>query len=284
MAQPSTGFLNVRFNPDGSPTEDTEDCLGRITVGLTISKSTTLIVSPLDMMGLIGMAQVLATIAFGIQGLRRGVSTWSWPDFNANLEQENAKQMQRWSLDKAPDWAFPPLAIANRYQDRESKQTRSVRYRLILVKTSNLAWLRGDRLRALLDDAAAGHNWIPIQNLPQNEVVLFAYAADRTSRPTYICLPSGLYSARSGRILEQAGHYQEITPLPGMYFFDGWRVQPTIDIPTNLPVTQDAPELDTETTERKSANTEPSRSPEEVARDILAVVAKNQAEDGPNTR
>lgn len=50
VAQQSTGFLNGRFLPDGSPTEDTEDCLGRITVGLTRSKSLTLI-SPLDMMG-----------------------------------------------------------------------------------------------------------------------------------------------------------------------------------------------------------------------------------------
>ena len=56
VAQPSTGFLNGRFYPDGSPTEDTEDCLGRITVGLTRSKSLTLLVSPLDMMGLIRMA------------------------------------------------------------------------------------------------------------------------------------------------------------------------------------------------------------------------------------
>ena len=39
VAQPSTGFLNTRFYPDGSPTEDTEDCLGSITVGLTRSKS-----------------------------------------------------------------------------------------------------------------------------------------------------------------------------------------------------------------------------------------------------
>ena len=76
MAQPSTGFLNTRFYPDGSPTEDTEDCLGRITVGLTRSKSLTLLVSPLDMMGLMGMAQVIATIAYGIQGLRRGETTW----------------------------------------------------------------------------------------------------------------------------------------------------------------------------------------------------------------
>ena len=66
VAQPSTGFLNVRYQPDGSPTEDTEDCLGRITVGLTRSKSLTLVVSPLDMMGLIGMAQVLATLAYGV--------------------------------------------------------------------------------------------------------------------------------------------------------------------------------------------------------------------------
>ena len=33
VAQPSTGFLNTRFYQDGSPTEDTEDSLGRITVG-----------------------------------------------------------------------------------------------------------------------------------------------------------------------------------------------------------------------------------------------------------
>ena len=67
VAQPSIGFLNTKYYSNGSPTEDTEDCLGRITVGLTRSKSLTLLVSPLDMMGLMGMAQVIATIAYGIQ-------------------------------------------------------------------------------------------------------------------------------------------------------------------------------------------------------------------------
>ena len=108
VAQPSTGFLNTRFYPDGSPTEDTEDCLGRITVGLTRSKSLTLLVSPLDMMGLMGMAQVIATIAYGIQGLRRGETTWDWPNFNANPEQENLEQMRRWSLNTTPSWSDPP--------------------------------------------------------------------------------------------------------------------------------------------------------------------------------
>ena len=66
MAQPSTRFLNRRFYADKSLTEDTEDCLGRTTVGLTRSKSLTILVSPLDVLGLMGMAQVVATIAYGI--------------------------------------------------------------------------------------------------------------------------------------------------------------------------------------------------------------------------
>ena len=37
VAQPSIGFLNTKYYSNGSPTEDTEDCLGRITVGLTRS-------------------------------------------------------------------------------------------------------------------------------------------------------------------------------------------------------------------------------------------------------
>ena len=138
VAQPSTGFLNTRFYQDGSPTEDTEDSLGRITVGLTRSKSLTLLVSPLDMMGLIGMAQVIATIAYGIQGLRRGQTTWDWPQFNANPEQENREQMQRWSLNAVPSWSYPPLAIANKYYDRRTNQPKSVRYRLILVRVRSL--------------------------------------------------------------------------------------------------------------------------------------------------
>ena len=71
------------------------------------------------------------------------------------------------------------------------------------------------------------------------------------------------------------------------YFFDGWRVQPTLNIPTNLTETTDAPVYDTDSTTRQAPNEEPNRSLEsleEVARDILAGAAKNQAEDCPNTR
>ena len=100
-----------------------------------------------------------------------------------------------------------------------------MRYRLILVRASDLDWLRGDRLKDLQAQATAGHKWIPAQQLPYGEIILYAYAADRTNRPTYVCLPSGLYNARTGRVLTQAGPEQEITP-PGIHFFDGWRVHP----------------------------------------------------------
>ena len=87
------------------------------------------------------------------------------------------------------------------------------------------------------------HHWVPIQDLPFNEVILFAHAADHSSRPTYVCLPSGLYHARSGRVLQQSGPNQEVTPLPGIYFFDGWRVRPCMKIPTDLPRTRDPPNV-----------------------------------------
>ena len=92
VAQPSTGFLNGRFCPDGTPTEDTEDCLGRITVGLTRSKSLTLLVSPLDMMGLIGMAQVIATIAcWSLSGsLRSNFHITKLKEAKALVEAPNA--------------------------------------------------------------------------------------------------------------------------------------------------------------------------------------------------
>ena len=65
------------------------------------------------------------------------------------------------------------------------------------------------------------------------------HAADR---PTCVCLPSGLYHARSGRVCSIRTN-QEVTP-PGIYFFDGWRVRPCMKIPTDLPQSRDPPERD----------------------------------------
>ena len=94
-----------------------------------------------------GMAQVIATIAYGIRGLRRGKMTWSWPDFNPDPVQENLAQLSRWSLNAAPTWEFPPLAIANLYYDQQDDEVKRARYRLLLVRGLDLRWLNRERLQ-----------------------------------------------------------------------------------------------------------------------------------------
>ena len=158
---------------------------------------------------------------------------------------------------------------------------------MILVKSSDIAWLQDDqhRMRDVVAVAKDGKNrWVPLQNLPFREIILFAYAADRSSRPTYVCLPSGLHNARNGRVVPQSGPQCEITPLPGIFFFDAWRTEPILNIPPNLPSTQDAPDEATLPSAPASPRVDQAKAHEEEARDIMARAVKNQADDGPSTR
>ena len=74
------------------------------------------------------------------------------------------------------------------------------------------------------------------------------------------------------------------TPLSGILFFDAWRIEPTLDIPSNLPSAQDAPEEDTTASSPTSPRLIKPKPAKKEARDILARAAKNQADDGSNTR
>ena len=137
-------------------------------------------------MELMGMAQVIATIA--IQGLRRGETTWDRPNFNANPEQENLEQMRRWSLNTIPSWS-DPLAIANKYHNHQTNQPKSARYRLILVRASDLEnnWLKGDRLKDLRAQARVGHKWIPATSIRRTH---FTCIRRRPHKPAYIRVPA----------------------------------------------------------------------------------------------
>ena len=108
-----------------------------------------------------------------------------------------------------------------------------MRYRLILVRASDLDWLKGDRLKDLQAQATAGHKWIPAQQLPYSEIILYAYAADRTNRPTYVCLHLDCTMHAPGvswhkLALNKKSHRYRAS---GIYLFDGWRVHPTLVIP-----------------------------------------------------
>ena len=103
----------------------------------------------------------------------------------------------------------PPL-----YYDQQADEVKRARYRLILV----LGMAEQGTLQEIQAGLRVQHKWLSEQNLPFSEVVLYAYAADRTHSPTYVCLPSGLYKARTGHIVPQTGPEQEILSLPGIYF------------------------------------------------------------------
>ena len=70
IVQTGCGFLSGgRRN---ATLDDKEDCFGRATVALTRAIQHTYILSPVDMAGLIGMAQVLAVFHAGFYTLRQG--------------------------------------------------------------------------------------------------------------------------------------------------------------------------------------------------------------------
>ena len=105
-----------------------------------------------------------------------------------------------------------------------------------------------------------------------------------TTRPTYICLPTGLVHASSGRLVERMGPTQEVTPLAGVHFFDAWRIEPCCEVPTDLPEAQNGPGESKSSSPPASPRTDQAKAREEEARDILARASKNQADDGPSTR
>lgn len=68
LVQTGGGFLSGGCR--GASNEDKEDCYGRATVALTRAIQLTCILSPVDMAGLPGMAQVLAVYHTGFYTLR----------------------------------------------------------------------------------------------------------------------------------------------------------------------------------------------------------------------
>ena len=147
-------------------------------------------------------------------------------------------------------------------------------------------WIARDRRDEVYAAVTSKHPWMPEQTVPSgfNETILFGYAADGTPLPTYICLASGLYRSRTGRMVEREGRYQEIISLLGIFFFDGWRVQPSLKVPANVPQTKDVPDKGTSpgTPRTKMAEDKKEvRQPEEEARDNLRQPTRTKQRTAP---
>ena len=55
------------------------------------------------------------------------------------------------------------LSCCHQHHDHQTIQLKRVRYRLILVRGSDLEWLKRDRLQEVRTGLTAQHKWIPAQ-------------------------------------------------------------------------------------------------------------------------
>ena len=92
VAQPYRGHLNGNVHDEF----DMEECYARATVAGTRAQSLTVIVSLLDMQGMIDMMQVLTSRAHTIHEVYRGNDNWQLPLLEGpQVEQSNA-EVQSW--------------------------------------------------------------------------------------------------------------------------------------------------------------------------------------------
>ena len=89
----------------GASLEDREDCFGRATVALTRAIRHTYIVSPLDMAGMIEMAQTLAVYHYGYYTLKNRLVQYHEP----KRVPSDAEAVLEWGLNtplKSQDWQW----------------------------------------------------------------------------------------------------------------------------------------------------------------------------------
>ena len=129
VVQTGCGFLSGGRR--GATLEDKEDCFGRATVALTRAIKHTYIVSPIDMAGLIGMAQTLAVYHYGYYTLKDRLVQFHEPKHVPS----DAEAVLEWGLNTPfNSQDKPPLAIAMVVTVNGVRSLR--RYRLVIAQKS----------------------------------------------------------------------------------------------------------------------------------------------------
>ena len=219
----------------------------RANVGYTRATNSLLMASPLDMAGLPGVFQTLAMLLTGVTTIYRPPSYYNFAISNALDAREISGGEWDEMTNGATLGAFPPpLALvqvsARRHRNEIAQQ--HVRVRGNEMPVDQLTNIKMSRLRLTLVDGHRVHPtvWTPAstryQRHPawpggnyQHELV-WAYAEDGTTRPTWILLPhptrnnqyilcnnftSHQYGARQGE------QFTLLMPLPKMFFYESYR-------------------------------------------------------------
>ena len=109
VAQPCRRHLNRNVNDEF----DMEECYACATVAGTWAQSLTVIVSPLDMQGMIGMMQVLAGRAHTIHEVYRGGDNWQIPQLDRPQVEQSKEEVLSWRISHAGTWeAWPGFLVA----------------------------------------------------------------------------------------------------------------------------------------------------------------------------
>ena len=191
------------------------------------------------MMGIIGMIQVLAARAHPIQEVYQATSNWNMPELRAGetqLEQSD-REIASWRLNYAGHWqeqTEPPLSVVYLKTKVGGKSADMKSIRLILVSAADVRgaenWL--GPLKTCRDSGQI-YPWLPRENT--ESLLLWAYATDGDSRPFLWLGPKSAEDAQTMTLRHWLLNKEVPTfPLPGIYFFDVWRIRPGLEIPAKL--------------------------------------------------
>ena len=214
-----------------------EECYARATVAGTRAQSLTVIVSPMDMQGMIGMMQVLAGRAHTIHELHRGDDNWQMPQLDRPQVEQSREEVQSWRISHAGTWVgqtLPPLAIGFNLRRKIEGQERVVflRLRLVLVKASKIPSARSHipQLEHVAHRAYDTRNRLTLPDQRTEELMIWGYAIDKQHRVMAWLGPACSSQEPFAPVIRhwQSGAIMHTVPLPGIQFFDAWRIRPNL--------------------------------------------------------
>ena len=199
-----------------------EEAYARATVALTRAQKLCIIMGPLDMRGLPGAATVIGCLKYGAGVCGVHVSNQAAEVFlkdgslNDGPDDEAFLQSLRRSL-KTARGAYPPVALAEIYQEFKSPLTMIRRLHLMVVdldrSRSVSPQVYQDFMNCRVSLGPAGSlNTLPVpisgKDCPFQPRYVFAYGMDNSDRPSYL-----LWPIRGGN-----GQFLLVDPWSGNYF------------------------------------------------------------------
>ena len=186
-ATATSSIVNQPFNDhlNGRPSDpfDQEECYASCTLAATRAQSLTVIISQLDMAGMMGMMQVLAARARPIHQVYHGATTWTLPKLDGMTHQEQSDaEVASWNISRVSPWSeqtLPPLALAYKHRTVESGEDKIElkRLRLILTAAAELPGARSfvPSLKRLVKDNYDQRHRVTLPHQCTDELLLWAY-------------------------------------------------------------------------------------------------------------